>query len=73
MPFSSDTLGPRDPKFGTRVHVNKGYLNMHNLGVQKLGGGGGGQNDGFFLFLGNFLDFSFLLHNSPKNVKNDIF
>ena len=35
LPSSSDTLGPRDPKFGTRVHVSKGYPNMHNLGGQK--------------------------------------
>ena len=32
MPSSSDTLRPRDPKFGTRVHVSKGYPNMNNLG-----------------------------------------
>ena len=37
LPSSSVTLGPRDPKFGTRVHLSKGYLNMHNLGFQKLG------------------------------------
>ena len=42
-------LGPRDPKFGTRVHVNKGYTCMHNLGVQKLGGQNLGFLD-FFLF-----------------------
>ena len=35
MPFSSDTLRPRDPKFGTRMHVNKDYPNMHNLGGFK--------------------------------------
>ena len=29
MPSSSDTLRPKDPKFGTRVHVSKGYPNMH--------------------------------------------
>ena len=38
LPSSSDTLGPRDPKFYTRVHVSKGYPYMHNLGVKKLGG-----------------------------------
>ena len=38
LPSSSDTLGPRDPKFGTRVHVSKGYPNMHNLGGQKIRG-----------------------------------
>ena len=32
MKSSLDTLGPRTPKFGTRVHVSKGYLNMQNLG-----------------------------------------
>ena len=46
LPSSSDTLEPRDPKFGTRVHVSKGYPNIHNLGVQKLGG----QNFGFLEF-----------------------
>ena len=35
MPSSSDTLRPRDPKFGTRVHVSKGYPKMHNLGGFK--------------------------------------
>ena len=35
MPSSSDTVRPRDPKFGTRVHVSKGYPNMHNLGGLK--------------------------------------
>ena len=35
LPSSSDALGPRDPKFGTRVHVSKGYPNMHNLGGKK--------------------------------------
>ena len=37
LPSSSDTLGPRDTKFDTRVHVSKGYPNMHNLGGKKLG------------------------------------
>ena len=38
MSSSSDTLRPRDPKFGTRVHVSKGYPNMHNLrGFQNVG------------------------------------
>ena len=65
MPSSSDTLRPRDPKFGTRVHVSKGYPNMHNLGgFQKLGG----QDFGFLVVSGLF----FFLHNSSKNV-NDIF
>ena len=36
LPSSSDTLGPRDPKFGTRVHVSEGYPNMHNLGSKKI-------------------------------------
>ena len=56
LPSSSDTLGPRDPKFGTRVHVSKGHPNMHNLGGQKKIGG---QNFGFLEFL-NFLIFLFL-------------
>ena len=30
MPSSSDTLRPRDPKIGARMHVSKGYPNMHN-------------------------------------------
>ena len=55
LPSSSDTLGPRDPKFGTRVHVSKGYPNMHNSWGQKLGG----QNFDFWKFL-NFFDFLFL-------------
>ena len=39
MPSSSDTLRPRDPKFSTRMHVSKGYPNIHNFGgFQKLGG-----------------------------------
>ena len=38
LPSSSDTLEPRDPKFGTRVHVSKGYPNIHNLGVSKIRG-----------------------------------
>ena len=38
LPSSSVILGPRDPKFGTRVHVSKGYPNMHNLGGQKIRG-----------------------------------
>ena len=67
LPSSSVTLGPRDPKFGTRVHLSKGYPNMHNLGFQKLGG----QNFGFLKFL--FCIFSLFLHNSSKNVENDIF
>ena len=58
LPSSSVTLGPRDPKFGTRVHLSKGYPNMHNLGFQKLGG----QNFGFWFF---FI-FSLFLHNSSK-------
>ena len=66
LPSSSVTLGPRDPKFGTRVHLSKGYPNMHNLGFQKLGG----QNFGFLLF---FYFFSLFFHNSSKNVENDIF
>ena len=37
LPSSSNTLGPRDPKFGTRMHVSKGYQNMHNLVGQKIG------------------------------------
>ena len=41
MTSSSDTLGPRDPKFGIRVRVSKGYPNMHNLGRSKIRGGGG--------------------------------
>ena len=66
MPSSWDILRPRDPKFGTRVHVSKGYPNMYNLGrFQKLEG----QNFGFLDFFGLF----FFLHNSSKNVKNDIF
>ena len=40
-------VGPRDPKLGTRVHMNKDYPKMHYLGVQKLGG----QNFGFLDFL----------------------
>ena len=69
LPFSSDTLGPRDPKFGTRVHVGKGYPNMHNLGGSKI------RVSKFWIF-GNFLFFfifSFFLHNSSKNVENLIF
>ena len=68
LPSSSDTLGPRDPKFCTPVHVSKGYPNMHNLWGQKIGG----QNFGFL----NFVIFSFFLsslHNSSKNAENDIF
>ena len=38
LPSSSETLGPRDPKFGTRVHVSKGYPNMHTLGDKKIRG-----------------------------------
>ena len=38
LPSSSDTLGPRDPKFGTRVHLSKDYLNMHNLLGPKIRG-----------------------------------
>ena len=53
LPSSSDTLEPRDPKFGTRVHVSKGYLNIHNLGVQKLGG----QDFGFLEFFDFFVFF----------------
>ena len=59
----SDTLEPRDPKFGTRMHVSKGYPNIHNLGVQKLGG----QNFGFFFF--NFCIFLSLFINRPKMLK----
>ena len=53
LPSSSDTLEPRDPKFGTRVHVSKGYPNIHNLGVKKLGG----QNFGFMDFFDFFVFF----------------
>ena len=54
LPSSSDTIGPRYPKFGTRVHVSKGYPNMYNLGeVKKLGG----QIFDFWNFL-KFFDFS---------------
>ena len=52
LPSRSNTLGPRDSKFGTRVHVSKDYPNMHNLGDPKIGG----RN---FEFL-NFLFFCFL-------------
>ena len=38
LPSSSDTLEPRDPKFGTRVHVSQGYPNIHNLGGSKIRG-----------------------------------
>ena len=50
LPSSSDTLEPRDPKFGTRVHVSKGYPNIHNLGGPKIRGSK-------FLILGFFFDF----------------
>ena len=64
---SSDTLGPRDPKFGTRVHVSKGYPNMHNLGGSKI-------RESKFLIFGFFHLFIFsFLHNSSKNVENHIF
>ena len=53
LPSRSDTLEPRDPKCGTRVHVSKGYPNIHNLGVQKLGG----QNFWFLEFFENFVFF----------------
>ena len=36
LPSSSETLGSRDPKFGTRVHVSKGYPNMRKLGGQNF-------------------------------------
>ena len=67
LPSSSDTLGPGDPKFGTRVHVSKDYPNMHNLEVQKLG-----------VKILDFLNFYFLVFLSffiirPKNVENFIF
>ena len=69
MPSSSDTLGPRDPKFGTRVHVSKGYPNMHNLGVKKLWG------SKFWIF-GFFLDFQIFLSFfiiRPKMLKMEFF
>ena len=69
LPSSLDTLEPRDPKIGTRVHVSKGYPNIHNLGGSKIRGSK-------FWIWGIFwkiLYFSFFLHNSSKNVKNDIF
>ena len=69
LPSSSVTLGPRDPKFGTRVHLSKGYPNMHNLGFQKLVG----QNFGFLKKKFLFFIFFFIFHNSSKNVENDIF
>ena len=62
LPSSSDTLEPRDPKFGTRVHVSKGYPNIHNLGVQKLGG----QNFGFLEFFENFCIFLSFFIIRPK-------
>ena len=65
LPSSSDTLEPRDPKFGTRVHVSKGYPNIHNLGVQKLGG----QNFGFFEFFENFCIFLSFFIIRPKMLK----
>ena len=38
LPSSSDTLEPRDPKFGARVHVSKSYPNIHNFrGFKNLG------------------------------------
>ena len=57
-------LGSRDPKFGTRVNVSKGYPNMHNLGVQKIGG----QKFGFFYFV-KILFFSFFIIRHKKNWK----
>ena len=69
LPSSSDTLEPRDPKFGTLVHVSKGYPNTHNLGVQKLGG----QN---FWFLEFFEIFCILLSFfiiRPKMLKMAFF
>ena len=63
LPSSSVTLGPRDPKFGTRVHLSKGYPNMHNLGFQKLGG----QNFGFLIF------FLYFLIIRPKMLKMTFF
>ena len=69
LPSSSDTLEPRDPKFGTRVHVSKGYLNIHNLGVQKLWG----QNFGFLEFFENFcICLSFFIIR-PKMLKMTFF
>ena len=65
MPSSWDTLRPRDPKFGTRVHVSKGYPNMHNLGIQKLGG----QNLEFL----EFLDCFSLFIIRPKMLKMAFF
>ena len=63
LPSSSDTLGPRDPKFGTPVHVSKGYPNMRNLGGHK--------NEGVkiydsWIFLFIFLSF-FIIR--PKMLK----
>ena len=64
LPSSLVTLGPRDPKFGTRVHVSKGYPNMHNLGGQKIRG------SKFWIFeKKKFFYFSFFLHNSSKMLK----
>ena len=59
------TLRPRDPKFGTRVHVSKGYPNMHNLGGQKIRG----PKFGIFLF-SIFLSF-FMIR--PKILKMTFF
>ena len=69
LPSSSVTLGPRDPKFGTRVHLSKGYPNMHNLGFQKLGG----QNFGFLKFFSFFSFFLYFFIIRPKMLKMTFF
>ena len=56
---------PLDPKFGPfRVHVSKGYPNMHNLGVQKLGG----KILFFICYFWIFLNFVFFIIR-PKMLK----
>ena len=66
MPSSSDTLGPRDPKFGARVHVNKGYPRMHHLGgFQKL--------EVKIIDFWKFLDFFSFFIIRPKMLKMTFF
>ena len=53
LPSSSDTLEPRDPKFGTRCTWARAIWIFIIWGVQKLGG----QNVGFLEFFENFVFF----------------
>ena len=69
LPSSSDTLEPRDPNFGTRVHVSKGYPNIHNLGGSKIKG----SKFWILIFSENFCIFLSFFIIRPKMLKMTFF